>query len=80
MPNNRSIPHESFYIGLGELRNFVDLKILKAPPEVFTLIQNGAPRQTTLESLKAQLLKESRIIVRRKSPFGVVIVRHQSEG
>jgi hypothetical protein len=33
-----------------------------------------------LKSFEAQLLEESRIVGCRESPFGVVIVRHQSGG
>ena len=77
MPNDRGVPHESLDICLGELGNFIDIKFFETTPEIFTLIQNRAPRQTTLKSFKTQLLKESRIVGSRKSPFGVVIVRHQ---
>lgn len=78
MPNDRGVSHELLDICLGELGNFIDIKFFETTPEVLTLIQNRAPRQTALKSFKTQLLKKLRIVCSRKSPFGVVIVRHQS--
>jgi|688.fasta_scaffold240382_2 hypothetical protein len=43
MANDGSIPHQPFNIDLGELGNFIDLKILEASSEVIALIQNRAP-------------------------------------
>jgi hypothetical protein len=52
MADDGSIPHQPFNIDLGELGNFIDLKILEAPPKILSLIQNRAPRQTALKTLK----------------------------
>jgi len=43
MPNNGCISHQPFNISFSKLGNFIDLKILEAPPEVVALIQNRAP-------------------------------------
>ena len=52
MPNDRGVPHETLDIYLGELGNFIDIKFFETTPEVFALIQNRAPRQTTLKTFK----------------------------
>jgi hypothetical protein len=52
MADNRGIAHQSLNIGLGEARDFIDIEILEAPPKILSLIQNRAPRQTALKTLK----------------------------
>jgi hypothetical protein len=43
MADDRGIAQQSLNISLGEARDFIDIKILKAPPKIVSLIQNRAP-------------------------------------
>ena len=73
VPHDAGIGQEAVDVERGETGHGVNVEIGEAGAEGFALIEDGAPAQSGLERLKAQLFEQAPVVVDGKSPFTVVI-------
>jgi len=58
MAHNPRVAHELRDVSFAELSNHSVVKGLKCRTEIFTLAQNGEPRQTRLKTFETNLFEE----------------------
>ena len=74
MADDPFILEQSIKVALGEACYPVEVEIAECGTEVLALGEDGAPAQSRLKTLKAQLLEQAMVITDRETPFGIVII------
>src|SRR5215471_14412248 len=80
MADDALILEQTVDVAPGEAREPVEVEMMKGCAEVLALGQDGAPVQSGLETLQAQLLEQAVIIADREAPFGIVIAEKFRRG
>ncbi len=73
MAHDPRVLHQSLDIAFVEAGNLVEIEAGERRAKIVALHQDGAPAETRLKALEAELFEQSPVIGNREAPFAIVI-------
>lgn len=73
MAYNALVLEQAIAVALGEACYPVEIEPVEGCAEVLALGKDGAPVQSRLKTLQAQLLEQAMVVAAREAPFGIMI-------
>src|SRR5262249_41285780 len=75
MANNAFILQQARDVAFPVARDLVEVEAMEGGAEILALSEDGAPAQARLEPFEAELLEQAKVVLDRKAPLGVMIMR-----